>query len=58
MSALDFWATDAWTDGRLPTFDEWSSTFRLHEWIRELTREETLRALGFQLSAETDWARK
>jgi len=58
MKALDFWATDAWTDGELPTFDEWSSTFRLQEWIRELAREEVLQALGFQLSVETDWARK
>jgi len=46
VKALDFWATDAWTDGELPSFDEWSRSFRMREWVREVTRDEVLLALG------------
>ena len=46
MKALDFWATDAWTDGELPMFDPWTSAFRMREWIREVTRDEVLLSLG------------
>ena len=41
MQGLDFWATDDWTDSRLP-LDEWTSTFVLSEWTREVMRDEVL----------------
>ena len=50
MKGLDFWATDASTDADLPIFDEWSSTFRLREWIREVTQEEIMQAWGSSLN--------
>jgi hypothetical protein len=49
MRGLDFWATDAWTDGNLPIFDDWSTKFMLSEWTRELLRDELLFALGLPI---------
>jgi len=49
MKGLDFWATDACTDGSLPIFDEWSTTFMLSEWTREIMRDEVLFALGLPI---------
>jgi hypothetical protein len=40
MKGLDFWATDEWTDDRLPFWDDWSVKFMLREWQLELLREE------------------
>jgi len=51
MKGLDFWATDAWTDGVLPIFDEWSTTFLLQEWTREVMRDEIMHAMP-------DWSPK
>jgi len=48
MQGLDFWATDDWTDSRLP-LDEWTSTFVLSEWTREVMRDEVLFALGLPI---------
>ena len=46
MKGLDFWATDEWTDGGLPIFDEWSITFLLSEHMCEIMRDEVMLALG------------
>ena len=48
MQGLDFWATDAWTDCRLP-LDEWAATFILSEWQREVLRDEVYFALGLPI---------
>ncbi len=48
MQGLDFWATNAWTDSRLP-LDEWSVTFTLSEWTREVNRDEVFFALGLPI---------
>jgi hypothetical protein len=49
MQGLDFWATDQHTDSVLPIFDEWSITFMLSEWTRELLRDEVYFALGLPI---------
>ena len=48
MQGLDFWSTDEWTDSRLP-LDEWTATFTLSEWTREVLRDEVLFALGLPI---------
>jgi len=30
MKGLDFWATDAWTDGRLPWFDVMRAAWKMY----------------------------
>ena len=45
MKGLDFWATDEWTDGRSPIFDDWSTKFMLWEWQLEVYREALREAL-------------
>ena len=46
MKGLDFWATDAHTNSVLPIFDEWSTTFLLQEWLREIMRDELIFLMG------------
>ena len=45
MKGLDYWATDDWTDERLPMWDDWSTKFMLWEWQREVYREVLREAL-------------
>jgi hypothetical protein len=45
MTGLDFWATDPWTDSKLPIFDTWSTEFMLREWSCEIMRDEITAAL-------------
>jgi hypothetical protein len=42
--ALDFWATDAWTDSAVPIFDEWSVEFTLREHIRQVMYDDLMQA--------------
>jgi len=46
MKGLDFWATDDWTDGQEPMWDEWSIKFMFWEWQREVFRDELSRMLA------------
>jgi hypothetical protein len=54
MKGLDFWATDEWTDGGLPIFDEWSITFLLSEHMREIMRDEVMLALGIIIPSRVE----
>ena len=52
-AGLDFWATDAVTDSQLPLFDDWSITFLLREFTREVNRDWMLEMLRKATAVDT-----